>query len=404
VLHPSVDTHLTTDPQARPAARETTPARAGRLLLLADFGPRPALLPRRVDADNWESTLAAWAPDLSIEGHSWRPESLDDFHPDELARLVPEQAPAPAPALNGLSVLVQMLGSKLDPRPAPPPAPADPLAEAIRRIGREHAQPAPPPGLAQARSARAARVASLLGDASLLKLEAGWRAVRFLLERLGSDEDSPQLFLANFSAEAWSADLNSQPDLAKTAFYKAVTSDPLETFPPEPWSAVVALFDVEPSPATLLALSRAGSIASAGRTCFVASTTHSWMDVDPRLKPAWDYLRVSLEADRLGLVAPRLLLRPGYGPDQLQADVFEGESVNTPPLWAPGALAFAAPEGEIGALPVTSMQPPVSEVFTVSEAEARLEAGLMPLIWWKGTDRTRILRRQSLGSNPVSLA
>src|SRR5207302_1587084 len=70
-------------------------------------------------------------------------------------------------------------------------------------------------------------------------------------------------------------------------------------------------------------------------------------DMPPAAAAAWDALRRLPEAALLGLVLPRFLLRPPYGPDTSSIERFDFEefdraAAKKPYLWGCGAFAAAA--------------------------------------------------------------
>jgi type VI secretion system protein ImpC len=446
---------LSAEPSSERLEEREPGERRFRILLLGDFGLRGCgagapplqgaeLRPVEVHAGNYEEILGRWTPPLKLPGRAaWRAESMDDFHPDSLAELPgdatvepveePEAGAAaegPEPG-GGLSFLEQMLGERL-PAAAPPQADsgrevgAD-IDEAIRKIAREHATPAPSArevaAGSRARQATAERIRRILEYAPFRQAEVNWRSVYFLLRRLEPGGEV-QLFLADVSPEEWAADLGGKTDLRETAFYHAVVRDAAETFGETPWAVVASLFDLEPEPSALIALSRAGRIAAAGGTCLIASAERQWFEFamaagEDRLQKAWRVLRAAEEAGRIGLVYPRFLLRAGYGPGGLSAGVFEEEEIPSPGLWASAALACVVSLGtafrdfgwamhagarlELAGLPAGLTQAPLEATLTESEAEAALDQGVMPLVWWKGTDRIRLLRIQSIGDPPGAL-
>jgi type VI secretion system protein ImpC len=151
------------------------------------------------------------------------------------------------------------------------------------------------------------------------------------------------------------------------------------------------------------------------------------------LGEAFRAVRGSAAARWIGLALPRFLLRLPYGKETDSTETFAFEEMPSPPeheryLWGHPALACAYLLGEaftragwqmrpgmvadIDGLPLhvyrdgpeKQLKPCAEVLLTEDAAELLLERGFMPLISFRGTDRVRVFRFQSIASPLAALA
>lgn len=494
--------------EPRPARPE--PEDPFRILVLGDFsgrgnrGVREPLAGRRlfaVDRDNLDELpgrlgvevrlplLGRDSPPLAV-----RFKELDDFHPDRLfekagvfddlremrrglkdpatfssiagqiqeAGKPPEKAPSPRRADDVVAeTLRQGGGGFLDqvldatsaaPSRTGPEESSSGLSGFLRDIVAPHAVPKPEPRLAEMLSAVDAAAGELmrriLHHPDFQALEAAWRGLHFLISRLETGEGL-KVYVLDATKEDLAADLSASSDLRRTALYKLLVEDTVETPGGEPWAAVVANYTFDFTAPDAVLLGRIAAIARRAGAPFIAaghdhligcaSVAETPRPEDWRWKPgkeakeAWTALRRMPEASSVGLVLPRFLLRLPYGADTDPAERVEFEEFGDQPLhgqylWGNPAFACACLLGEAFSSSGWDMQPgevlditdlplhvyergservtkPCAEaLFTVEAAEAIMGRGLMPLVSFKNQDRIRLARFQSVADPPTALA
>lgn len=454
-----------------------------------DLGARA---PLAIDRDDFDDVLAACAPSLRLALDDGPPieigfRELDDFHPDRLydrlplfrslrelrRRLAdpatfaaaaqelrsgpstgPESAPTPPPAAPrprpsaGGSLLDEIVDAAPDAAP-PPAGPRDELAEFIRRAVRPSVVAAPdarqPDALAQVDAATAGLMRSILHHPEFRALEALWRGVHLLVRRVETGTRL-KLYLIDAAAAELDADLAPERAAEEESGLLRLLRRPLDGTGSPAWAVLVgAQQRVEPEAAALRQLRRLGRIARELGAVWVAAgdarlagaaSFGEHPDPDDWTLPSpaeWDELRQAPEAESVGLVMPRLLLRVPYGADAEPCDTFDFEEfAGRPPhealLWGSGALACAvllaqtfAEQGwsmrpgahrELAGLPFHLVREPgqVEAVpcaeMPMSEraAERILDAGAMPLAWLKDSDAALLVRFQSIAAPLAPLA
>jgi len=337
------------------------------LVAVADLGGRRAARTgrlRRVGRDGIDALPAALGVEVTVPHGDGAARleirSLDDFHPDALARRLRGSIPSGAPNAAAPAVAPRAADAGGTPD-LPPPAGGAALLESILRTS----EGAPPvdPGLgdfvrrvsepfvvrpsgdpdAASQSALAAAVRGALDDGRLRALEAAWRGLHGLV--MATDEGA--------GAEIWVLD-------AAPADAPAALADELSTPGAPPVAAIVAAFRYGPDDPSLAALAGLATVAEAAAVPVIA-------DVDPRVLglPDARALGGSDAASRIGMIdhwrrfrrhslaghvllcLPRVLERLPYGP--------RGEPVSAVPLdedlhaadherflWGSAALAFAS--------------------------------------------------------------
>lgn len=289
---------------------------------------------------------------------------------------------------------------------------------------------------------------SILHHPYFQALEAAWRAAFLLVRRVDTDIDL-KLYLLDVTKDELEADLKSTNDLSKSALYKWIIEETIETPGGEPYAFVCGNYDFKPTVDDIAALSRIGKLAQASNTPFIAHSRpdvlgcHSladspdsddWQNIENTPEAQlWGALRSLPESSHIGLAIPRFLVRLPYGADTDPAESFAFEELSSTPLhehycWANPAFACAILLAQsfrsfgwdmargllqdIDGLPLhiyqedgeTKMKPCAETVLTYKTSEVILEQGLMPLVSFRDTDRVRLLRFQSIASPPTPLS
>ena len=427
-----------------------------RILLLGDFSASQHRSRKRirVDFDNFEEVLARLHPQLELPGPDdairLRFESMDDFLPDalyhnlplfqqieELRQLLESPAPAPArrptpepppAALDSGSLLDDILtGTETPPR-------HDPWQRTIDDIVAPHVQPNPSRGdTERAREIEdTAQLAMrmILHHPQFQELEANWRAVEFLLHRLE----------IGAAVELYLIDLPKPELYANPGALARLLEDD------EEWAVIAGLYTFAAQPEDLGVLSAVAKVAADAGAPFLSSISprilgcesfastpdpDDWnAAVPPEVEDAWNSLRLQPEAEWMGLLLPRFLLRDAY--TKASVESFRFEEMTTPPdpadfLWGNPAIAgvyllaesfqedgwnIRLRDAQIPGLPLHTYEhdgethmTPCAECWMSERAAGKfLNRGIMPLASMKHKDAIRLIRLQSIASPAAPLA
>lgn len=426
-----------------------------RLLLIGDFSgrasaDRPPLATRptmRVDLDTVDKVFAKLAPHVTTASAGEIAfSSPDDFHPDALfaklelfraLRTARTQPPPSAPA-NGSAANDSPLAALLGGTPAgvgasAPKSAGDAIDALIRKVIAPHIVPdrqhETKAYVAAVDSAIAEQMRLVLHDAAFQSREAAWRGLQWLLANLELDE-TLQLHLFDVSRDELLADLAAAgAKLSQTGLYAALVGRRPPGGPG--WSALIGLDRYGSTDIDIGLLAALGLIGSQAGGPLIAAG-------DPALAEGaenWNALRASEVGCWIGLVAPRLLLRRPYGARDEKCESFAFEELgNTPAheqyLWGSGALACALAlgrgyrsaegwefsPGEFGGiddLPSATrldrdgepeLVPSAERFLADTQAEALLDAGLMPLLSHRHRNAAMLMRWQSIAHPKAALA
>jgi type VI secretion system protein ImpC len=446
-----LDVGLGAEPLGKPAREDPF-----RIVILGDFsgrGTRPDRVlkpPVRVDRDNFDDVLAAFAPALELPGAGRVAISeLDDFHPDYLLDRQPffaqvrevrrsgavpvapkTESPKPTPAPPPASMLTS--GSLLDSileateeRQQPGKAPAkasDPLRGWVEQVVAPHLVPAVSAAGAERKilvdRLTAEQMRALLHNHSFQSLEALWRSIYFLVRRTDTDG-----LVSIWLADVGRAQLMSEFE----SVYRSIQSK-------RP-AVLVAAFEFGVSEPDLATLSGLGALAATlGASC-VAGAQPVWIGC-PRYEalesprewasppPEADTFRATAAAQHVGLAAPRFLVRLPYGAktDACESFPFEEMPVEFEHerlLWGNSAILCACLLAEsfndegwdmrlgsrsnIDGLPVyvheldgeTVAQPCAETTMTDLAARAIMDRGVMCVASLRDSDTVHLVRFQN---------
>jgi type VI secretion system protein ImpC len=470
-----------------------------RLLLMGEFsgtaGERPAISERRIkriDIDNLEEVLSALSPRLVIENVAATPlavtfAAFEDFHPDALyasqplfdelcnirqrlhqpahyreaaaqfrdmsrSHHLPESVPGERRAgENDAATLARLLGKPVSDEPQPVRTAHSLIETIIHQTVAEHIVPAPDPGqqvyYAAVDHAIGDIMRAILHHPGFQAIEALWRGVHFLVNRMELDEDL-QLFLLDVSEAEITADMQqADGQIERSHLYRLLVERFTDLPGAHPWSALVGLYTFAPSAEDTRTLAALGSLAACAGGPFLAGASPAILGArslvetpsprdwrpDEASTEYWNGLRESRAAPWLGLALPRLLLRLPYGEktDSIESFSFEempAPEAGAPYLWGNPALACATllaqaftengwsmrpgDVRDIGDLPAFSytdgdewhLLPCAESYLSETAAENILDHGLMPLLSIHNTNSVRLLRFQSIASPHTTLA
>jgi type VI secretion system protein ImpC len=419
-------------------------------------GPRPMA----VDRDNLEVVMAGLGVELHVPlagGGSplvLRFRELDDFRPE---RLRPQIEP-----LTRLEELRGQLGNSASPQASPKAdagtaAPAASLLDAVlaktvdhkdmplampgggdwdaylRKIIAGHMAPTTDPRqaelAAQVEAMEAVLLRAVLHHPAFQALESAWRGLDFLVRRLDTDGNL-KLYLLDWTRDELVADL-AVDDLSTTQAYRLLVEPALAPAGGRPWAVLMGNYTFGSSDQDAALLERLAAIARQAGAPFVAAASPAL--VDGKDQAAWAALRRSPAAAFLGLALPRFLLRLPYGNDTAPVEGFTFEEMpagtdHESYLWGNPAFACIGLLGEaflregwaldpnavreLGGLPLhiytaddESQIKPCAEVVLGERAMERIrDAGIMPLLCDRGSDRLRLPGFRSLALPPAPLS
>jgi type VI secretion system protein ImpC len=420
-----------------------------RMLILGDFSgrgfrgehtPIAGRHPIAVDSDNLDQVLASLSPAVQLPQGTLRFRSIDDFHPDriyqrtdafrKLTELRNQPAPvpaatretaqpaAPATPASGRSLLDSMM-AQADEEPASRVVEApDALADFIKRAVEPHLaarqDPRQEEWAARVDAAAGEQMRAILHHPHFQSLEAAWRALAMLVDRLQPDTD-----LKIYVFDATLEELMADAAALERCFGGSASA---------PWTLIVGNFVFSRSAEDAAKLRWLGRLAASLGAPFLGEA------VPPSDAPGleWQELVRLPEARWIGLALPRFLLRLPYGKDTSPAEQLDFEempkSVHADYLWGNPAffcacvlgLAFRsdgwemrpARHREIGGLPQhiyraggESVAKPCAEVLlTDTAAEFILDNGFMPLASMKDQDSVLLVRLQSIVDPPAPLS
>ena len=454
-----------------------------RILVLGDFRGQSGLLLQpgknadsiRVDYDNFESVLARLGPAADLgteEGSSLtiRFQSLDDFHPDKLlkdfeplSRLVelrkqlldPVTASAVGPKIQELlrlspasseepktispqsadDILNRLLGKSVSDRSyrSSSGAKVDHLIKQILGTPSDAIPSEDQNGLRMALEKELSRrLRDTLHHPAFQTLEATWRGLDFLVRNVGEDTilrvaDIPKSALSALLANGNTGDA---PMAGLLAAFRPALILGIYTFAPEEHLTLRGI-------ARICATHQTSFVAGAdpelaGWTSFQSRTGHL-NEASPPKSDEFASFRSKPEANHLGLILPRFLLRQAYGTRSDPIDTFPFEEIDAAPdheshLWGNSAFLCGylmsqsfgesgwdfdeGQGGEISGLPIqqvvidgeTDTKPCAEAWLSETAGEAIRSRGIIPVLSIRGRDAVRVTCLHSISNPPRNLA
>lgn len=277
-----------------------------------------------------------------------------------------------------------------------------------------------------------AQVNEVLHAVEFQQLEATWRELKFLVDRVDFRENL-KVEVLNLPKADLIADFEDAPELVKSGLYRTVYSSEYGTFGGHPYGLLVANYDLDHGPQDIQLLRDCAAISAMAHAPFIANASprffgsESFLEL-PALKDLqsqfegpqyarWNAFRDSEDARNVGLCLPRFLLRLPYSQETIPSKSFNfQEDVvgnHASYLWGHASIAFAtrvaesfakyrwcpniigpSSGGTIDELPLHNFQA-MGEVQTKIPTEVQLterreyelaEAGFIGLVFRKGTD------------------
>jgi type VI secretion system protein ImpC len=250
-----------------------------------------------------------------------------------------------------------------------------------------------------------------------------------------------KLYLLDISKEELAADLSMAPDLRDAGIYRLLVEKSVEA---DPWTIILGNYSFAPEDDDLKSLARMAQVARRADAAFLAEASPQLLGFDSSestpqsektLKACgdWTALRHLPEAHSVGLALPRFLLRLPYGKEPSPVESFDFEEFPEQPLhedylWGNPAFSAALPlaptfsesgwdmrpgtVSDVDGLPLHIFQrdgdseaKPCAEILmTEDEVGQIMSAGIMPLVSFKGSDKVRLARFQSIADPPSALS
>ena len=480
--------------QSGQARRRENPRQ--RILILGDYSgqnpgkpPLAGRKPLRIDIDRFDDLLDRLRPQLRLALEDGGTDEttleftgLDAFHPDvlyenlslfqhlrqmrgrlenpstyaaaaeelkhgQLSPATPKttpQTPAPA-ATDGASLFDQLLGGPSTLGQQPAKIHADTVQSLIQRLVEPYLDKGVDLGqqkqfLSAIDDTITELMRKILHHPSFQALEAAWRGVSWLADRVEDSEDRP-LYLLDVARQELAEDLlAAQSHAEQTALWRLLSDSSLGLPGGEPWSLVLGLHHFGEDAESLIVLELLGAVSARCGGVFVAGASPKLLSVDSlatkpdasdwekppeSLAQAWHLLRRSPAAKFIGLALPRFMLRRPYGKKSDPTERFRFEEMPPRPdheayLWGNPALACAeliARSWQEDAGDLRDVQDiayhtfddgsgqaikPCAEVYLNEKtAHTMLDAGLMPLLSVRNQNHALIPRLQSI-AEPVS--
>ena len=281
-----------------------------RILLLGDFSGRRdrgpfssrRCEPASIDRDNLDDVLAGMGIELHLGGQQAASgikmtiRSLEDFHPDrifevveafsalrEMRKKLTNRSPSPeaiaavkkwaalpaaappapvqsAPATSPTGSLLESLVDAMESSPPQPVTSRDALKSFVKQVVAPVLQPREDPKvpelIARVDAASSELMRAILHDQDFQALEAAWRAIRFLVYGLETNE-LLKVYLLDISKAELAAELNAPGGVEKSAMYRLLTQHA------EPWALVAGNFAFEQSETDIGMLGRLAELMRA---------------------------------------------------------------------------------------------------------------------------------------------
>jgi len=318
---------------------------------------------------------------------------------------------------------------------------SDEVQEFARRLTAKYAVSAPdarqPELIASLDRAIGDTMRAILHHPDFQALEAIWRATLLLVRQLATGSQL-KLYLLDISKQELAGDLHAAEDLRNSGIFRQIVEKTVETLGADPLTIVIDAFRFGSTSEDMELLSKLATIAHRAGAVMLgeadpmllgssgleaAPSPREWKRPAP--EGGWEKLRSQPESASIGLALPRFLLRLPYGEETSRLDSFDFEEFNDPPnhdeyLWGNPAFLVALMVGQSFEEAGWEMRPgsrlqmenlplhtyraqgelqakPCAEVLLTDEAVERiLDQGLMPLVSYKGRDRVRVGRFQSI--------
>lgn len=200
----------------------------------------------------------------------------------------------------------------------------------------------------------------ILHHAEFRALEASWRGLQFLVERVDQTENC-LVEVLNLSKQRLQEDFEDVPEVVQSQLYQLIYTGEFGQYGGRPYSLLVGDYSFGPGAADVRLMQNLASVAAIAHAPFVGAAGPGFFGLNSfaglaRIRDLrslmaqpeftkWRGLRESEDARYLALTLPRFLLRRGYGTTGLKAAAFDYTESFTGDedrcLWGNAAYAFA---------------------------------------------------------------
>ncbi|APR80928.1 Hypothetical protein A7982_06275 [Minicystis rosea] len=225
--------------------------------------------------------------------------------------------------------------------------------------------------IAEIDSKMSRQIDEILHHPTFQRLEAAWRGLKFLVDRVDFRENV-KIDFVNCSKEDLLADFEDTTEVPKSGLYKLVYSAEFGQFGGRPYAAIVSNYDIGPGgrgaeapggahPQDMFLLQKCASVATMAHAPFLATAAPQFFGLKnylniPNLKDVhalfegpqytkYNAFRDTEDARYVGLMLPRFLLRLPYGAGTVPVRAFNYEEdvvgKHDAYLWGAPTYAFA---------------------------------------------------------------
>ena len=114
------------------------------------------------------------------------------------------------------------------------------------------------------------QIDEILHHPAFQRLEAAWRGLRFLIERVDFRENI-RVEILNCSKEDLLADFEDTPEVVKSGLYKTVYAAEFGVFGGKPIGAIISNYEFGPNPQDITLLQKCASVAAMAHAPFMAA-------------------------------------------------------------------------------------------------------------------------------------
>jgi type VI secretion system protein ImpC len=202
----------------------------------------------------------------------------------------------------------------------------------------------------------------ILHESVFQKLEAGWRGLKYLLDR-SETSDQLKIKVLNVSKKELLRDLQRAPEFDQSVLFKKVYEEEFGVFGGAPFAALIGDYEVGKHPEDMELIEKVAQVASTAHAPFLTAASPELLNLssytelgaprdiskifDTTEYAKWKSFRASEDSRYVGLCLPHILMRLPYGRDTKPVEAFcyeEGVdgSDHSKYLWGNAAFALGA--------------------------------------------------------------
>lgn len=287
----------------------------------------------------------------------------------------------------------------------------------------------------------------ILHHPSFQKLEGSWRGLKYLLDQ-SETGTMLKIRVLNVSKKDLLRDLQRAPEFDQSALFKKIYEEEFGVFGGDPFAAMVGDYEFTNHPEDMELLEKVSQVAAAAHAPFLSAAAPQLLSMesytaldqprdiakifDQTTYAKWKSFRQSEDSKYVGLTCPRVLMRLPYGAETKPVEAFSYEegvdgTDHSKYLWGNAAYPLAARltnafaqygwctairgvegGGLVDGLPAhtfrtdegdVALKCPTEIAITDRREKELADAGLIPLVHCKGTDKAAFFSVQS-GNKP----